>query len=51
LKCTKDTEKCLNKSCRIVEFGGGYKRISLVYPWLAQPRSGQNHFEFFKWNP
>jgi len=33
---------------KVVEFEGG---IQLVWFWLMPTRSGQGHFEFFKWNP
>jgi len=35
---------------KVVWVEGGHKRISLIWPSVALLRSGQGHFEFFKWN-
>jgi len=35
---------------KVIAFEEGHKRVSLIWSWLAPPKSDQSHFEFFEWN-
>jgi len=34
---------------KVPRFEERHKRVSLVWPWVTSPKSGQSHFEFYKW--
>jgi len=35
---------------KVATFEEEQKRVTLVWSWVALPRSDQGYFEFFKWN-